>query len=109
MLPPEVLLWPSCPPLVRQTLQISVTGTWEEQWRDLAMAAKIDDSYDIKLVGRWINQDEAASASGLRHSLSLTLSPKRASRWIELKSSRSRRRLRTPIKVTCTSSAGMSM
>ena len=30
------------------------------------MAAKIDDSYDIKLVGRWINQDEAASASGLR-------------------------------------------
>ena len=30
------------------------------------MAAGIDDTYDIKHVGRWIDQDEAASSGGLR-------------------------------------------
>ena len=39
---------------------------WVEQWRDLAVAATIDDTYDIKHVGRWIDQDEAASSGGLR-------------------------------------------
>ena len=37
---------------------------WE--WRDLATAAGITDSFDVKSVGRWIEQDEPASNGGLR-------------------------------------------